>query len=299
MVRLNRHDAALVVVSLIWGGNFTVTKRALDFIGPVPFAALRFVLSSALLLAAVRLTGRTGDVPADTRRRLLLFGVLGHALNQIAFVGGLRYTTATNSALIFAAMPVVVALMGAALGHERPDRRTMLAIALAAAGVALVAGARGVRFSSETLKGDLITMVAVLLWAAFTVGVRWAARGVGSLQVTMWTHLGATPGLLLLAAPSAATIAESVSHVEVWFALLYSAGASSLIAAVLWTRSLQALGGNRTALYSGVTPIFAGAIAWAALGEKPVPLQGLGALLVISAVLLSALPSLRKREEPA
>ncbi|MEZ4587590.1 MAG: DMT family transporter [Gemmatimonadales bacterium] len=298
-MRLNRHDAALVVVSLIWGGNFTVTKRALAFIAPVPFAALRFVLSSALLLAAVRLTGRTGDVPADTRRRLLLFGVLGHALNQIAFVGGLQYTTATNSALIFAAMPVVVALMGAALGHERPDRRTTLAIALAAAGVALVAGARGVSFSSETLKGDLITMVAVLLWAAFTVGVRWAARGVGSLQVTMWTHLGATPGLLLLAAPSAGTIAESVSHVEVWAALLYSAGASSLIAAVLWTRSLQALGGNRTALYSGVTPIFAGAIAWAALGEKPVPLQGLGALLVISAVLLSALPALKKREEPA
>jgi len=298
-VRLNRHDAALVVVSLIWGGNFTVTKRALAFIGPVPFAALRFVLSSALLLAAVRLTGRTGDVPADTRRRLLLFGIFGHALNQIAFVGGLRYTTATNSALIFAAMPVVVALMGAALGHERPDGRMMLAIGLAAAGVALVAGARGVSFSSETLKGDLITMIAVLLWAGFTVGVRWASRGIGSLQVTMWTHLGATPGLLLLAAPSTGTMAESVSHPEVWGALLYSAGASSLIAAVLWTRSLQALGGNRTALYSGVTPIFAGAIAWAALGEKPVPLQGLGAALVISAVLLSALPGLRKLEEPA
>jgi drug/metabolite transporter (DMT)-like permease len=69
--------------------------------------------------------------------------------------------------------------------------------------------------------------------------------------------------------------------------LLYSAVASSLIAAVLWTRGLQALGGSRTALYSGVTPVFAGAIAWVALGERPSPVQGLGAVLVIGAVILS------------
>jgi drug/metabolite transporter (DMT)-like permease len=286
MLRFSRYDAGLVAVSLIWGANYSITKQALAYVAPVPFAAMRFVLSSALLLVVARSVGGA-PVPPQARRRLLALGIIGHTLNQMAFVGGLRLTTASNSALIFAALPVAVAVLGAVLGHERPEARMWLAIVLGAVGVAVVVGARGVRFSSETLRGDLITLVAVVLWAAFTVGVRWAAQGVGSLQVTVWTHLGGTPGLVLAALPSAGGALEAARLPAVWLALLYSALASSVIAAVLWTRSLKALGGNRTALYNCVTPLFAIAIAWVLLGERPLPAQGAGAALVIAAVLLS------------
>lgn len=286
-MRFSRHDLGLLVVSLIWAANFSVTKNALVHVGPVAFAAMRFLLSSVLLVAVVRRFGGAGTVPRDARRRLLALGIVGHTLNQIAFVGGLKLTTATNSALIFAALPLVVAVMGSLLGHERPEPRVWIAIVLATVGVGIVVSARGVSFSSTTFQGDLVTMVAVLLWAAFTVGVRHVSHGVGSLEVTMYTHLGGTPGLVLVAAPGATAALEAVREPAVWGALLYSAVASSLIAAVLWTRGLQALGGSRTALYSGVTPVFAGAIAWVALGERPAPIQALGAVLVIGAVLLS------------
>lgn len=299
MLRLSRYDLGLLAVSLIWGANYSITKQALAHVAPVPFAAMRFVLSSALLLAVSRWFNGGGALPPRARRRLLLLGVVGHTFNQMAFVGGLRLTTATNSALIFAALPVAVAVLGAVLGHERPEPRMWAAIALGTIGVAVVVGARGVRFSSETFRGDLITLVAVLLWATFTVGVRWAAEGVGSLQVTTWTHLGGTPGLVLAALPSGAGALEAARIPAVWLALVYSAVASSVIAALLWTRSLKALGGNRTALYNCFTPLVAGGIAWALLGERPLPLQGVGAVLVIAAVLLSRRPATRSADPPA
>jgi drug/metabolite transporter (DMT)-like permease len=46
---LSKHDAALLVVSLIWGANYSITKQALAYVSPLTFAALRFSLSTGLL----------------------------------------------------------------------------------------------------------------------------------------------------------------------------------------------------------------------------------------------------------
>lgn len=291
MSRFTRHDLGLVCVALIWGANYSITKQALIHISPVAFAAIRFVLSSLLLLGVARWLGGGGTVSPRARRRLLALGVLGHTLNQIAFVGALSLTSATNTALIFASLPMVVAVLGVALGVERPRPRVWAGIALGTAGVILLVGARGVSFSARSFQGDLLAVLGMLLWAGFTVGLRWASAGVGSIRATLLTHLGGTPGLVLAAIPVSEGIGAAVALPAVWGALLYSAIFSSAVAAVLWTRGVKVLGGNRTALYNCLTPVFAGAIAWFALGERPVPAQAIGAALVIAAVLFSRSPA--------
>jgi drug/metabolite transporter (DMT)-like permease len=185
---------------------------------------------------------------------------------------------------------VVVALLGVVLGYERPRPRVWAGILLGTLGVAIVVGAKGVHFSGDTRWGDLLNVLGLLFWALFTVGVRHAALGLNSAQVTALTHLGGTPGLLLAAAPLAAGTAWPF-HPTVWIGLLYSSVLSSVVAAVLWTRSLKALGGSRTALYNCVTPLVASVSAWIILDERPVPLQAVGAALVIVGVLVSRAPA--------
>jgi drug/metabolite transporter (DMT)-like permease len=223
-------------------------------------------------------------------------GVIGHTLNQLAFLSGLQLTTATNSALIFSNLPVAVALLGMLVGDERPRPRVWAGIVVATLGVVIVVGAKGVHFSADTIRGDGLSVLGLLFWAMFTVGVRHAALGLNSAQVTAFTHLGGTPGLVLAAAPSFRTLDFGSLHPSVWLALAYSSILSSVVASVLWTRSLKALGGSRTALYNCITPIFAAIAAWLVLSERPVPLQGFGAALVIVGVLASRAPG--EAEEP-
>ncbi len=291
--RFSRHDAALLVVSLIWGANYTVNKQALGHVSPSVFAAIRFVVSTALLWAVVWGLGRAHPMPRRTLWRLLGLGVVGHTLNQLAFLAGLQRTTATNSAVIFGSLPVVVAVLGLGLGHERPRPRVWVGILLGTAGVLLVVGAKGLHFGGETSRGDLFSVAALLFWAVFTVGLRRVAMGHNAFQVAALTHLGGTPGLIAAAAPALPGVTLSGLHPAVWGAVAYSSVLSSVVASVLWTRSLKALGGPRTALYNCVTPLVAGGIAWLFLGERPVPLQGLGALLVIAGVLASRDPGPR------
>jgi drug/metabolite transporter (DMT)-like permease len=285
--RLSRHDLNLLLVSAIWGANYSVSKLAVDRTSPIVFAAVRYLVSTALLWLLVRWTVRADRI--DRRRFwiILAWGVVGHTLNQTALLYGLRQTSPTNAALIFTSLPVIVALLGILLGLERASPKVWLGIALGTIGVALVVTSKGTRFEAGSRLGDLLLVASVLCWAGFTLGLREAARGVNPAQVTAITFLGGTPGLVLAALPVALADRPRLDG-TVWAAVAYASILGSVVASVLWTRSLAALGGNRTALYSCVQPIFAALAAWLILHERPVAVQGVGAALVIAGVLVSS-----------
>jgi len=290
-MRLSRYDAGLVLVSLIWGANYSISKRALADISPAAFAAMRFALSTALLWGVVLWLDQRSQVPRATRWKLLGWGVVGHTLNQLAFLSGLKLTTATNSALIYGTLPVVVALLGIMLGHERPRPRVWLGIGLGTAGVTVVVAARGgARFGVDTVQGDVLNLIGLLCWALFTVGVRRAALGLSSAHVSALTHLGGTPGLILAAVPGTAAGGLTMTR-SVWIALLYASLLGSVVASILWTRGLKVLGGSRTSLYNCLMPVVAAMFAWLLLGERLVPLQAAGAVLVVVGVLISRVPA--------
>lgn len=290
MNRLSKHDLNLLLVALIWGANYSIGKRALVYTSPVTYAAVRYLISTAVLWLVFWYLKQITAIPRAQTLKLLGWGVVGHTLNQLSFLAGLKLTSATNSALIFGNLPVVVALIGMLMGVERPRPRVWLGIVLGTAGVLMVVGAKGFRFGEATSKGDLLSVAALIFWAIFTVGVRQASMGISSGQATALTHLGGTPGILLIAAPTLASGSGWPFHRDVWIGLLFSSLVSSLVAAVLWTRSLKALGGARTALYNCITPLFAAGFAWLLLGERPVPFQAVGAVLVIVGVLVSREP---------
>ena len=68
---------------------------------------------------------------------------------------------------------------------------------------------------------------------------------------------------------------------------MYSALIPLVLAYVVWNRSVQAVGSSRTAIYNSGTPLVAALTAWLVRGERPTWMQAVGAVLVISGVLIS------------
>src|SRR5918994_2732395 len=116
---LTSQDAGMLLVCLIWGMNFSVTKSAFDQLAPLPFTAIRFVVSSALLWIIIRVTEGSVSLPRRALGQLVILGVVGNTLYQLAFMLGLARTTATNSALILSTVPTVVSVLAGGLGLER------------------------------------------------------------------------------------------------------------------------------------------------------------------------------------
>ena len=280
-------DLLMLVVVVIWGINFSVVKLALEQFPPLVFSALRFALAVVALVPILGLREGRQALPQGHFWRLAFLGFIGNTLYQICFVLGVALTTAANAALLVATTPALIALLGAALGIERITRRMGWGIALAVLGVGLIVAARGVTLTWQTVGGDVLVLLATLCWAIYTLGVRKLGNSISSLRITTLTMLAGTPGLLLVGAPDLLQLNWTVISGGAWTGLLYSAMFALVLAYVLWNTSVRVAGSARTAIYGCAIPIIAALVAWPVLGERPRPLQAVGAVLIVGGVLLT------------
>lgn len=283
----------LLVVVLLWGANFTVTKLALPELPPLPFTALRFGAASVLLWVVLARREGAKLPPRDLWGPLLALGLVGNTLYQLVFMHGLHRTTATNSALILASMPTVVTVAAGLLGLDRTSRRQRVALAIATAGVVLVVASRGLDFGAAGI-GDLMMLAAVACWATYTLGLRRLGGRLSSLGVTTWTTITGTPVLLLAGLPGLARLDWGGVSAVAWGGLAYSGIFSLVVAYLLWNRGVQRIGPSRAALYTCLTPLVATTVAMLGLGERPGLPHIAGGALIVSGVLLTVLPNLRR-----
>ena len=103
-------DGLLLLTILFWGINFSVVKFVLAEMSPLVFNGLRFLFSSFLMVILARFTGRSLKFQPRHLPYLIGLGLLGNTMYQLLFIFGIANTTADNSALILATVPVWVAL---------------------------------------------------------------------------------------------------------------------------------------------------------------------------------------------
>jgi drug/metabolite transporter (DMT)-like permease len=287
----------MLLVVLIWGANFSVVKASLAEIPPLAFTALRFAIATLLLLLLLALREGGGALAQARNLKLIGLGLVGNTLYQLFFILGLARTTAANSALLVASTPVLVALFGRLFGVERVTRRTALGILAAFAGIVLVMSARGLSLSAQTAAGDLLVFGAAAFWALYTLGVRALGPGISTLRITALTMLTGTPALLLAGLPQLIEMRWGEVGLAGWGGLAYAAVLALVVAYAIWNASVRAVGSSRTAVYSCLTPLAAVAVAWPLLGEKPLPLQAVGAALILAGVLVARPPGRRGQPE--
>jgi drug/metabolite transporter (DMT)-like permease len=164
-------DIALLAVVFLWGSNFSVINHAVAETAPLVFTALRFVLGAIVLCVIVG----TMKVPACVCRAdywpLMRLALMGHIIFQPLFVIGLARTGAADSAIIIACSPLVIAATGHLTGRERLGPGGWVGVLLSFSGVSLVilGGKNHLTLSDHTFSGDLLTVIAMCCWAAYTL----------------------------------------------------------------------------------------------------------------------------------
>jgi drug/metabolite transporter (DMT)-like permease len=145
------------------------------------------------------------------------------------------------------------------------------------------------------MAGDLLTLGAVICWAGYTLGLRVLPPEVSPLRVTMVTTVAGAPGLILAGVPEMLGMDWSGVGWQGWSALAYATVLSLLVAYLIWNRSVKVVGPSRTVIYMCLTPLIAVATAAAFLGERPKPLQAVGAVLILGGVVLTTRGSVEPR----
>ncbi|MCX6537588.1 MAG: DMT family transporter [Acidobacteria bacterium] len=282
---LTPFDGLLLLMVLIWGGNFSLVKAALAEIPHQSFNALRLCIASAIFLVAILAKGW----PSLSRRdwfRLALLGIIGHFVYQLCFMGGLARTTASNSSLLLGCSPVAVALASALAGHENVSRVQWVGAGLSVAGIYMVVGT-GAQFGGASLAGDFLTMGAVVCWAVYTVGSRALLDRLSPLVVTGLTMAIGTALYVPAAFSELVRIDTGRIHAWVWMAVVLSSILALNVAYLIWYTSVQRIGNIRTAVYSNVTPLVAMTVAAVFLGEHITWSKAGGAAAILLGVVIT------------
>lgn len=280
-------DALLILMTIIWGSNFTAIKYSLEDLLPLSFNALRFTLASTVMILMALRSGRGLRVAKGDGKKLFALGLLGNAFYQSFFISGMAHTRAGNAALILATTPLFTAILGRIRKHEYFMPRGVFGLLLAFAGiVVIVLSGRGEFSIGETILGDSLLLISTVCWSLYTVGSRDLVHTYGSIKATAIMMSSGTPLLILFC--SRDLLRQEWSHVSLiaWSSLLYSAFFAIAIAYMIWSYGVRKIGSTRTAIYSNITPIVALLVAWPALGETPNAGQIAGAAVIFAGVYL-------------
>jgi drug/metabolite transporter (DMT)-like permease len=146
-------DPRLILVSLIWGVNFSLVKYALNDFYPLSFTIVRFSLAALFLVCVLIMTGESLRIERKHISPLIRLGLLGITLYNILFMYGLNLTSATNSALLISLSPLFAALIQGISKKERIIFRSGLGILLSSAGVFLIIQGKpgGISFNRHDL----------------------------------------------------------------------------------------------------------------------------------------------------
>lgn len=162
---------------ILWGFSFIATKVALREVHPFTLLTLRFGIGGFLLLL-VQLQKDKRFLKTFSSKDwfsiafLAIIGISGHTLLQAY---GLLYTTAINTGWIIAIMPIFITIAARLFLGEAITARKIIGILVGFFGIFLVIS-KGVfsfsLFCFGSTFGDLLVLISVLTWTAFTVGGR-------------------------------------------------------------------------------------------------------------------------------
>ncbi|WP_417788361.1 DMT family transporter [Stutzerimonas xanthomarina] len=284
--------AGLLLAVLCWSGNALVARAFHDAIPPLTLSFWRWTLATCLLLPFVARSIWTHRATLRAAGwRLPVVAALGISSYNSLLYSAAQSTEAINLTLVNTCLPLFAFIGGGLLLGEWPARRAWFGMTIAAGGlVYLISRGSWDAFANLAFKtGDLIMLVAVLVWALYTLSLR---RWSSFLQVPPLTLLGVlmaigTPLILpfyLYELSHVGGFTPSLTNLSV---IAYTAVFASLIAYLSWNHGVKTVGAAKAAMATYLMPVFTAILGWLLLGEGLQLFHWIGGGLIFAGLLLA------------
>lgn len=274
----SRAVIALVIANVALASGPLFVRMA--DVGPVAAGFWRIALATPVLLA---IAVAMGDKPIASSRGL--WGTL--AIAGIAFAAdlaswhiGIHHTTLANSTLFGNSATLIFPIYGFIVARMWPTRLQGLALLLAAIGAGLLLG-RSASLSADNLKGDLLCLLAGVLYAVYFVFMARARERLAPIPALALSSLATIPPLLILALAMGETVMPGN-----WWPVVILAVVSQLIGQGCMIFALGHLSPLVIGIGLLIQPVFAAALGWGFYDERLAAADIAGAVLVAVALVL-------------
>lgn len=275
----------------VFTGKLALAGEALHPIEPLILSQTRTTFSLLILLPA--LLGRGGwkriQIPRPDLIHCLVLGMLGVAASNYLYYVAIQRTSVAIAIVLQYTAPVWVLLYVVVRGQQKLSFQKVTAVVVAIAGIALTIGIVGGNSALHIDRWGLIAaMLASFSFAFYNVGGHSILARHDRWRVLTWT-LASASVFWLFWNPPWKVLAEHYTLAQWGFLFVFSM-ISVLGSFSLYFLGLQYLEPTRAIIASCLEPVFSILLAAALLSEGVRPIQTLGIVLVLSAIVIVQLP---------
>ena len=280
---------ALVFITLVWGINWVIMKKSMQYAGPHDFNLLRMVLGSLSLFAYMVWKKRPLLPPYPVWT--LMIGICQTTLGTALLMMAVETGGAGKTSILFYTMPFWILLLAWFILDERLRGALWVPVVLALSGLILILepwAMGGISLSK------CLAVLSGVCWAMGLILVKLLGRGrkIDLISLTTWQmFFGSVPLVALVIAFPGRPIEWSPFLIG---SVLFNAFLVCGIVYLLWTYVIDRLPAGVVGLGSLATPVIGVVASRSYLGEKIGFWEGWGIVLILAGLALLSLIRLRE-----
>lgn len=252
----------------------------------------RFSLASLLLGITLLIQRETFKLDKRELAFSILLGLM-FAVSSLTYYDSFHYMDAGISSTILFIYPIMVAIIMAAVFHEKLTYPMMAAIFLSMVGVAILYNGEGVKLS---ITGVILVLISALAYAIYIVIVNRARLQVSATKLTFFATLFCACFIFIHSLTTTDNHIIVPYSANIWFYAMILALFPGLLSLLLLAVAVRNIGSTQTAIFGALEPVSALCVGVFVFGEKVTFKMGIGILLVLLSVTLIILARRKKNQ---
>jgi drug/metabolite transporter (DMT)-like permease len=280
----------LVLTVLFWSGNFILGRGIRELIPPVSLNFWRWMGAFVILLPfGLPRIHRQRDLFRKHWKMILLLSIPSITLFNAFIYTALQTTTATNTALVNAMVPILIALTAWLALGERLSLVQYMGVLISLLGLLFIVtrGDLAMLRSMTLSRGDLWTLGAAMAWAVYSVMLRKRPGEMDPIAfLTLLVGFGlifALPWYLWELSNKGGFSLSPASMASLAYVALFP----SVLSYIFWNNGVHKVGANRTGIFIHLMPVFSIVMAVLFLDERLRLFHVAGMLLIFTGIALT------------
>ncbi len=288
----------IAIAATLWGSSATIVKHLFNAQFD-PLIIIQTRVSIAFLLLVIFFLFKNPSALKFSVRDIPLFvlvGVCGVAGSNYFYYYAIKESNVATAILVQYSAPMMVALYAVVVQHERMTTFKAISLLCSTAGIFFaVGGLSGLLVANRT--GILFALIAAVSYSIFNIAGKPLMK-----RYSVWSSLIFSLGaasLFWLFVQSPVAIVRAGYSLSDWGVFAFVSTTSILVPYSLYFLGLKILSPTRAIITSTLEPVVAITTAYIFLGGTMEALQIAGAVLVIGAIVLLEVSSVRLKESVA
>ena len=271
-------DLMLLMITVFWGASYMLTKVGLEGLEPFNLTALRFII--AFFISAIVFHKQIFNADIKTIKYAFILGIILFGM-FISMAFGLEHTTASNAGFLISLAVVLIPIISFVFLKQKIEKKVIIGVCLAFIGIALLS----LDAEFKVNIGDLLCILCALFCSIHVIVIGIFTKEVDSIALGALQL--AFAGIFSIIFSAFTETVRIPSTALSWLSVLLLSIFCTAIGYIVQTTAQQHTTATHTGLILSLEPVFSAIFAYIFLGEILAPKGYLGAVILLSGVLVA------------